>query len=511
MAYFIVIVRVHRLEVYFIHTINAVVYVDSHTVGREMDVGKEYKSVRISHHWFNILIPMPTMAPQIMIKSPNSSLTEQATIILQAASQLERGLRDYGLPQPTLEAGGRKNWHDCSQHTSVLQARSALIDASQTMLQLALGPSDYLNDLLMAGRQKIDVLQTLDTLQVAQAVPMDRAVAVSQLAEKLGLNENFLQRQLSFAYLMGLFRESPSKKGHIAHTALSSMLPEASPFVQLRAIPALTNGTVKVPEALRVRGDSAVKVPAQLADPQGRIFWRVLEEEYPPGQGMAMFSAGMKASMTLNLGASFAPYLNGLDWGSIGGSRTVVDVGGGNGHVEAILLPNLPPDINFVIQDLPSNEGPAKALIDQQLANGRITFQPHDFFKPQPTDFDFGQPAVYMLSRVLLDWQDEDCVRILRNLLPAMESHGTKLWVCEGVVPDDIGQIPNYMEMQIRGLDLLMFNLFGAAERTVEQWKTLFLKADERLRVVDIKQPLNSLLSFFEVVLDVGADRLRAT
>lgn len=450
------------------------------------------------------------MASRTILKSPNSSLTEQATIILQAASQLEQGLRDHGLPQPTLDAGGRKDWHDCSQHTSILQARSALIDASQAILQIALGPSDYLNDLLMAGPRKVDVLQTLDTLQVAHAVPMDRDIAVSQLAEELGLNEDFLQRQLSFAYLMGLFRESPSKKGHIAHTALSSMLPEASPYVQLHAMPALTNGNFKVPEALRVRQDSAVKVPAQLADPQGRGFWRILEEDYPPGQGMAKFSAGMKASMTLNLGASFAPYLHGLDWGSIAG-KTVVDVGGGSGHIEAILLPNIPSDINFIIQDLPSNEGPAKALIDQPLAHGRITFQAHDFFKPQPADFNFGQPAVYMLSRVLLDWQDEDCVRILRNLLPAMKSYGTKLWVCEGIVPDGIGQIPNYIEMQIRGLDLLMFTLFGASERTVEQWKTLFRKADERLRVVNIKQPLNSFLSFFEVILDVGADRADAT
>lgn len=447
------------------------------------------------------------MASQSGTKSPSPSLADQANTILQAASQLEKGLRDHGLPQPTFEAGGRKDWHDCSQHTAILQARSALIDASQAMLELALGPSDYLSSLMMAGRQKLDVLQTLDTLKVAQTVPLDGEIAVSELAEKLGLKEDVLQRQLGFAYLMGLFRECPMKRGHIAHTALSSVLLEASPWVQLHAIPALTNGTVKVPEALQVvRGDSSVKVPAQLADPQGRSLWRVLEEDYPPGQGMAMFSAGMKAFMNLTLGDSFAPYLSGLDWGSVAG-RTVVDVGGGSGHVEAILLPNIPPDINFVIQDLPGNEGPAKTLIGQQLAHSRITFQPHDFFTPQPADFDFGQPAVYMLSRVLLDWQDEECVRILRNLLPAMENYGTKLWVCEGIVPDDIGQIPNYMEMQIRGLDLLMFNLFGASQRTAEQWKSLFAKADERLRVVNIKRPLNSFLSFFEVVLDVGAGR----
>lgn len=439
------------------------------------------------------------MASNPLTESPGPSLIEQATQILEAASQLQQQLQSHKLPQPTLEVGPRKDWRDASQHTSILEARFALIDASQAMLQLALGPIDYLDDLSGATRVKLDVLQTLNALEIAQAVPTEGDVAVAQLAENLGLNEELLQRLLSFAYAMGLFRESPGRKGHVMHTALSAAMPDISTYVRLRAEPCFISGVAKFPEAVRSRGESAVKVPAQLEDPMGRDSWRVLEEDYPPGQGMALFSAGMKTGLSIQLGASLTPYVRGLDWDSIVGG-TVVDVGGGNGHVEVTILPQIPSDINFIIQDLPSNEGPAKALIEAHQAQGRITFQSHDFFQPQPAKS--RPPTVFMLSRILHDWPDEDCVKIIRPLLPEMEHYGTKLWLCERVLPDEQGQISRHMETQLRMGDLTMFRLYGAKERTLHQWKNLVAKADLRLRVQSLKQLLDTQWSFFEVVLE---------
>jgi hypothetical protein len=73
------------------------------------------------------------------------SLVDQASTILQAARDLQHKLDQVGLQQPSFEPNSGGDWHDASEHPDLLKARSALIDASQTMLNLALGPMDKLN------------------------------------------------------------------------------------------------------------------------------------------------------------------------------------------------------------------------------------------------------------------------------------------------------------------------------------------------------------------------------
>lgn len=436
----------------------------------------------------------------------NTSLIEHATAILQAATQLQQRLDAEGLPQPSLDvdSGGRRDWHDASQHADILQARSALIDASRAILHLALGPVDALVTLTVPDMTRLEVVRTLDALGVAQAVPLRGHIALAQLADELGVDAAPLYRYLRFAYLSGLFCEP--REGFVAHTAMSAELPGLAPYLRLRTSPLLTGGVEHIPEALASRGvDGAkVKIARELADANKRSFWTIVEEDYPPGEGMRFFSAGMKSIMVGLLGESLSPYVHGLDWASLGGG-TVVDVGGGNGHVEVTVLPQIPSDINFIIQDLPANQEPARALIEQHSAHERISFQPHDFFRPQPTDL-HPPPKAYLLSRVLHDWRDDECMTILRQLVPAMETHGTRLWLCERVLPDRTGQMPNHVEQQLRAADLLMFKLYGGSERTLADWMSVFTKADSRLRVAVLKQPLDSVLSFIEVVL--GGDEM---
>lgn len=428
------------------------------------------------------------------------TLVEQATAILQAATRLQQQLNDQSLPQPTFEVqGGRKDWHDASQHPDILRTRSALIDASRAMLDLTLGPMDGLAALAGPDVNKNEVLRTLDTLGVAAAVPLEGDIAIAQLAQELGVNERLLDRQLRFAFLMGVFRES--RCGFVAHTASSAALPDIAPWLRLRSSLLLTNGASKVPEALAARSEDEmqVKIPIQLADPKNRDMWTILGEDYPSGEGMRFFSAGMESMMVGLLGESLTPYVHGFDWASLG-AGTVIDVGGGNGHVEVVLLPKIPSVVKFVIQDLPTNEAPAHALISKHEAHDRITFRAHDFFLPQPAADP--PPQAYLLSRVLHDWRDDECVKILQRLLPAMERHGTKLWLCERVLPARGDQVLGHIEQQMRAQDLLMFTLFGGGERTLADWESVFARTDRRLRVNVLRQPLDSVFSFIEVVLD---------
>lgn len=426
------------------------------------------------------------------------SLVEQASAILQAATELQQQLDDRGLQQPSLQVGGRKDWHDANDSPEVLKTRALLINASQTMLSLAFGPTDAVSALTGADVCKLEVTRTLDALGVPQAVPLHGEISVEELAATVGVDRSLLYRQLQFAFLLGMFREP--REGFVAHTNLSSALVDFSPYIKMRLSPLFAKGVYKLPEALKLSRTASGVVPCQLADSRQRSMWQMLEEDYPEGEGMNLFSAAMICTLSSTMGSSLGPFLQAFDWDSLG-TGTVIDVGGGNGHIEMSLVKELS-RLNFVIQDLPTNAEPAQALIAQHDAHDRISFQSHDFFQPQPTQQ--VPPKAYLLSRVLHDWQDDDCIKILRNLVPAMEAHGTKLLFCERMLPDGPGEIFNHIEQSLRTRDLIMFTLFGGGERRLKDWVELFRKADARLTVESVKQPLNSVATFLTLGIRSG-------
>ena len=60
----------------------------------------------------------------------------------------------------------------------------------------------------------------------------------------------------------------------------------------------------------------------------------------------------------------------------------------------------------------------------------RIFFVEHDFFPPQPVHAD-----AYFFRYVLHNWTDNDCIKIVRALLPSMKN-GVKALLNEGVLPE---------------------------------------------------------------------------
>lgn len=113
-------------------------------------------------------------------------------------------------------------------------------------------------------------------------------------------------------------------------------------------------------------------------------------------------------------------------------TATVVDVGGSRGHFVRDLV-ELNPGFRVVVQDLPRVvEGLAKEFGDggEGGGKGNVTYQAHDFFDPQPVV----GADVYFLRHVMHNHPDEECVNILRALLPALKEGGRVL-VSEYVVP----------------------------------------------------------------------------
>ncbi|KAJ1329824.1 6-hydroxytryprostatin B O-methyltransferase [Microdochium nivale] len=307
---------------------------------------------------------------------------------------------------------------------------------------------------------------------------------------------------------MGLFRRTAA--GKVAHTGLSAALraeDESSAYVGLRLGRVFSQGAHEVAGALRHGSGSEdpESIPCARADPRGRpgrpAFVQLRAE--PDGRGMERYSTGMIGLYNHHAGHSYLPFLHGFGWDSLSAGDTVVDIGGGNGHVEAEILPLLPEGITFIVQDHASNQAGAEQTIAAHKGMAaRVQYLAHDFFTPQPAALPQGRvPAVYLLLRVLQDWDDDDCARILRPLVPAMEAHGTRLWIMNRVLPDGDGTMPRHRERMLRNLDLVVYNLSGGGERSASHMERMLKNADPRLTIDRSCRPLNCLFSFVEVSL----------
>ena len=98
-----------------------------------------------------------------------------------------------------------------------------------------------------------------------------------------------------------------------------------------------------------------------------------------------------------------------------------------------------------------------------------------------------------MLIRVLHDWSDEDCVRILRTCRAAMGAHARLLVGDQILDPDPArGRATTYL------VDIQMMAMFGRArERTEAEFGELLEQSGFRLRRVI---PTNSPVSLIEAI-----------
>lgn len=440
----------------------------------------------------------PTMSSLVNQTPENSALTVIAHALLQSTTTFQDLLQRHDLPLPSFAASGRTDWIDTQPFPDIVEARSSLIDQARTLLDLAMGPTDILGAYSGGIITEIEVLRTIVELNVYDAVPLDGEIDMKDLAKKLGIqNEVGFRDQMKFAFLMGLFRET--KDGKIAQSVLSAALPGSSGWIKLRLGKLYTQGGHEIANFLRTEdGKGGIHAaPGALADPTGqrRSTW----EQLHAANLMELYSPSMPGLLAHHAGGSKISLIEGLNWESLGHGATVVDVGGGNGHIDVAVAPRLP-GIHFIVQDQASNEYGAKQLIADSGVSGQVEFQVHDFFQPQPILPGGRVAKAYMLMRVLQDWSAVDCVRILKPLANSMKKSGARLWILGRILPDEPGTMPVFQEKLLRNMGLLCFMLYGAGERTANDLREILKATDPELRITKIVRPLHSVLSFTEIV-----------
>jgi len=187
------------------------------------------------------------------------------------------------------------------------------------------------------------------------------------------------------------------------------------------------------------------------------------------------FDEAMTASSKLLNDAVVEAY----DWPQFG---SIVDVAGGVGaSLAAILRTN--PRMQGVLFDLPHVIERGRAFLVEQGLAARCRTETGSFFDSVPAGAD-----AYFMKHIIHDWDDDDCVRILQSCRKAMPDHA-KLLVCEKVVPPGNG--PSYSKT----MDLIMLVMTdGGRERTEQEYRDLFARADLQLKRVVPTRADNSIL-----------------
>ncbi|MEV6195395.1 methyltransferase [Streptomyces sp. NPDC051920] len=148
---------------------------------------------------------------------------------------------------------------------------------------------------------------------------------------------------------------------------------------------------------------------------------------------------------------------------------TVVDVAGGNGELLGRIL-SAHPRLRGFLLERPHTVEAARRLLGAAGHTDRCAFRAGDF-----ADVPAGGD-VYVLSRVLHDWDDDRCREILRHCARAM-GESADLLVVERVLPDDGSA------SLATAWDLHMMCNVGGRERRADHYARLF--ADAGLTLVD--------------------------
>ncbi|MBA3823847.1 MAG: helix-turn-helix domain-containing protein [Ktedonobacterales bacterium] len=173
----------------------------------------------------------------------------------------------------------------------------------------------------------------------------------------------------------------------------------------------------------------------------------------------------MAASFTATIQLAAAAVLAAYDFSPY---QTVIDIGGGQGQLLATILQAYP-TVHGVLFDLPSVTQQPLTLLDAAISAGRCTIRSGDFFAEIP-----GEGDLYLLSRVLHDWDDAQVLAILQQCHRVMPPQA-KLLVIEDVLPDRVTHSLISQDQQLSDLNMLVRT--GGRERTEREYRQLFAAA----------------------------------
>jgi hypothetical protein len=319
-------------------------------------------------------------------------------------------------------------------------------------------------DLLIRGFQVSRMIRLVADLGIADKIPERGSFDVRALAAECAVLPGPLLRLVRTLAAFGIFRVAA--EGSIAHSPRSLLLRADAPNSLYHSARFWTargswNAWGELDAAL-VGG-----IPHEKAWNTGRFQYL---REHP--DEARLFDAYMARFPDDRHRAIAAAY-------DFSGASLIVDVGGGNGEALRRIFARHPGPRGIVFD----REDVVAAIPPSARHDGRIDVQGGSFFDRVP-----GGADIYLIIRVLHDWSDEDCIRILRNCRAAMPS-GARLLIGEQLLEPDPkrGRPTDYL------VDMQMMTMFGSArERTAAEFAELFAASGLTcLRVIRTQSPVS--------------------
>lgn len=302
----------------------------------------------------------------------------------------------------------------------------------------------------------IRAVSELKVADVLQAGPRH----VSEIAREVGANELALYRAMLALASKGIFAEREA--GVFEQTELSVLLATDDPM-SLRDGYRLLHADIKAWS----RFDYSLRTGRASFDivhDQG--YWDYCSTHLDYSR---MFDNAMAAFTKLEYRAILAAY-------DMSRCRTIVDIGGGNGKLLSLLLRSLP-NARGILFDQPHVVDKAGPVFEAQGVADRCEIVGGSFFDKVPAGGD-----LYIIKRIIYDWDDAQAAQILGNVASVMAEDG-RVAVVDPVLTAGNASDPGTTYSRI--YDLLMLAMVSGHARSEEESRALFARAGLRLtRVV---------------------------
>ncbi|MFE9701947.1 methyltransferase [Streptomyces sp. NPDC005930] len=285
----------------------------------------------------------------------------------------------------------------------------------------------------------------------------DGSSTSAELARECGADPRAMHRLCRALVALGLLAQDPS--GRLSLTEAGALLRTDRPDSLHALVCMLTDPTTV--GAWQGLEESVRTNEPHFAKMYGREFFDYLGEQ---PELSSQFNAAMSQNTRKMAGLVAGLY-------DFGKHAAVVEIGGGDGTLLAEIL-RVHPSVKGILLDVPQVLADAAGNFASDDLRARTSLVSGDFFTEITPGGD-----VHVLKSVLHDWNDEQCLTILRNCRAALPDGGRVL-VVERVLPD----LPTEGEDGLMFLsDLNMMVKIGGRERTRADFTALLREAGFRV------------------------------
>jgi len=327
-----------------------------------------------------------------------------------------------------------------------------------------------LADLLIGAKIAI-ALRAMAEHKVADKLA-DGPVQIDVLAQETGLSADPLRRVLRALSQYGVFRETAD--GKFENTEISEWMRSDAPST-LRELILFLNHSVSLRAWLELE-QTLKDGHSRFVEVNGAPLFKLFGKDERLGEYFAK-------CMTNIYGPEAAKIAAGYPFGQF---RSIIDVGGGMGHILAEIMTRHQ-NLQGMLFDIEPTALLARNFITGRGLADRCKIQGGDFFVSVPSGYD-----AYIMKSVLHDWDDAKAIEILKQCRKAMPSKARLLIVEEVVVPGQMVGNPH------RFVDLDLLVHLGGKERTQPEYAKLM--ADAGFSLTQVTPVKNSFFSVIEGV-----------